>query len=121
MNSHSNIKPPVLLNLGDGSYHYNYNVKSVTKTREDGQPEEGYEYETVHIWGTPTYDNCVKAVLRSRLDETEEFALINKYNAYKLGLSTDKTAETDYKAYLKEVLAIKDMVRADIEGTNKAE
>lgn len=47
-------------------------------------------------------------------DETEEFSLINKYNAFVLGLSTDKADKTEYENYLKEVLAVKAMVRADL-------
>ena len=46
---------------------------------------------------------------------TEEFSLINKYNAFVLGLSTDETDKTEYEAYLSEVIAVKAMVRADLQ------
>ena len=75
---------------------------------------KAYDYDTVEVWGRPDYDKCVKAVLRSRRDETEEFSLINKYNAFVLGLSTDEADKTEYENYLKEVLAVKAMVRADL-------
>ena len=90
MKSNSNDRPPILQDLGNGSWHYNYNITEVD------------------------YDKCVKAVLRSRRDETEEFSLINKYNAFVLGLSTDEADKTEYENYLKEVLAVKAMVRADL-------
>ena len=104
MKSNSNDRPPILQDLGNGSWHYNYNITEV-----DVQPEpmaeaedeqataarKAYDYDTVEVWGRPDYDKCVKAVLRSRRDETEEFSLINKYNAFVLGLSTDEADKTE--------------------------
>lgn len=111
------------MDLGDGSFHYNYNIKEVEVQPADIQQEDtpavpqiGYECETVQIWGTPDYDKCVKAVLRSRRDETEEFNLINKYNAFALGLSKDPADQVEYKEYLAEVLAVKAMIKADFES-----
>ena len=143
MKSNSNDRPPILQDLGNGSWHYNYNITEVEVTPEpmaeaevtpepmaeaEVTPEpmaeaegdqvpaarKAYDYDTVEVWGRPDYDKCVKAVLRSRRDETEEFSLINKYNAFVLGLSTDKADKTEYENYLKEVLAVKAMVRADL-------
>ena len=123
MKSNSNDRPPILQDLGNGSWHYNYNITEVEVTPEPMAEAEGdqvpaarkaYDYDTVEVWGRPDYDKCVKAVLRSRRDETEEFSLINKYNAFVLGLSTDKADKTEYENYLKEVLAVKAMVRADL-------
>ena len=96
MKSNSNDRPPMAEAEGD-------QVPAARKA---------YDYDTVEVWGRPDYDKCVKAVLRSRRDETEEFSLINKYNAFVLGLSTDKADKTEYENYLKEVLAVKAMVRA---------
>ena len=118
MKSSSDVKPKVFQDLGDGSWHYNFNIREVDlPVEEEGQPaKKGFEYETVHIWGTPNYDICVKAVLRDRRDETEEFKLINKYNSYALGLSTEETYKKGYEAYLQEVLDVKAMVKVDIAG-----
>lgn len=85
-----------------------------TRRRTGTGRKEGIRLDTVEVWGRPDYDKCVKAVLRSRRDETEEFSLINKYNAFVLGLSTDEADKTEYENYLKEVLAVKAMVRADL-------
>lgn len=124
MKSNSNDRPPILQDLGNGSWHYNYNITEVeiqsepmAETEDEQEPaaRKAYDYDTVEIWGRPDYDKCVKAVLRSRRDETEEFSLINKYNAFVLGLSTDETDKTEYEAYLSEVIAVKAMVRADLQ------
>ena len=124
MKSNSNDRPPILQDLGNGSWHYNYNITEVeiqsepmAETEDEQEPaaRKAYDYDTVEIWGRPDYDTCVKAVLRSRRDETEEFSLINKYNAFVLGLSTDETDKKEYEAYLSEVIAVKAMVRADLQ------
>ena len=124
MKSNSNDRPPILQDLGNGSWHYNYNITEVEvqpgpMAEQEGEQTQAarkaYDYDTVEIWGRPDYDKCVKAVLRSRRDETEEFSLINKYNAFVLGLSTDETDKKEYEAYLSEVIAVKAMVRADLQ------
>ena len=121
MKSNSNDRPPILQDLGNGSWHYNYNITEVdvkpgpiTEDEQAASARKAYDYDTVEVWGRPDYDKCVKAVLRSRRDETEEFSLINKYNAFVLGLSTEEADKTEYENYLKEVLAVKTMVRTDL-------
>ena len=52
----------------------------------------------------------------NRRDETEEFSLINKYNAFALGLSTDEADKQEYEDYLTEVLSIKAMVKVDLQA-----
>lgn len=113
--------------LGNGSWHYNYNITEVEVRPEPMAEAEGeqapaarkaYDYDTVEVWGRPDYDKCVKAVLRSRRDETEEFSLINKYNAFVLGLSTDEADKTEYENFLTEVMAVKAMVRNDLAAAN---
>lgn len=127
MKSNSNDRPPILQDLGNGSWHYNYNIAEVEVRPEPMAVAEGeqapaarkaYDYDTVEVWGRPDYDKCVKAVLRSRRDETEEFSLINKYNAFVLGLSTDEADKKEYEAFLTEVMAVKAMVRNDLAAAN---
>ena len=127
MKSNSNDRPAILQDLGNGSWHYNYNIAEVEVRPEPMAVAEGehaptarkaYDYDTVEVWGRPDYDKCVKAVLRSRRDETEEFSLINKYNAFVLGLSTDEADKEEYEAFLTEVMAVKAMVRNDLAAAN---
>lgn len=63
-----------------------------------------YEFLQVRVAGKPTYDNCVKAVIRAYVSESDEFDLINQYNAYQVGLSVDKI---DYQKYLELTSEIK--------------
>ena len=116
MKSSSDIRPAVIQPLGNGAYHYNYNIVERQETDpETGEVKTVYDYDTVKVWDKPTYEKLVKAVIREKLDETQEFAIINEYNA---GVITDTTkkqeAKQAYKDYLTFVAATKAMVKADL-------
>jgi hypothetical protein len=119
MKSSSDIRPAVIQPLGNGAYHYNYNIVERQETDpETGEVKTVYDYDTVKVWDKPTYEKLVKAVIREKLDETQEFAIINEYNAGVLGVITDTTkkqeAKQAYKDYLTFVAATKAMVKADL-------
>ena len=119
MKSSSDIRPAVIQPLGNGAYHYNYNIVERQETDpETGEIKTVYDYDTVKVWDKPTYEKLVKAVIREKLDETQEFAIINEYNAGVLGVITDTTkkqeAKQAYKNYLTFVAATKAMVKADL-------
>lgn len=118
MKSYSDSAPATFLNLGNGSWQYNFNVQEILVPVEgdESKTRKAYEYESVIVWGIPTFASCVKAVLRDRRDETQEFNLVNRYNAYVLGVSTTEADRTDYIAYLREVAAVKLQVEQDIAG-----
>ena len=118
MKSSSNIRPAAIEPLGNGAYHYNYNIVERQETDpETGEVRTVYDYDTVKVWNEPTYGKLVKAVIREKLDETQEFAIINEYNAGVLGVITDRTAKDEakqaYKDYLTFVSETKAMVVND--------
>lgn len=119
MKSTSDIRPATIQPLGNGAYHYNYNIVERTETDpETGEVRTVYDYDTVKVWDEPTYEKLVKAVIREKLDETQEFAIINEYNAGVLGVITDSAAKAAakqaYKDYLTFVASTKAMVRQDL-------
>lgn len=120
MKSSSDVRPDIIQNLGNGSFHYNYNIVEVKVADEEVGEKTAYNFDTVQVWEKPTYDSLTRAVIRNEVDENEEFSLINDYYAAQLGLETDETrkakAVTEYKAHLSRVIAIKDMVRADLKA-----
>ena len=126
MKSSSDIRPAVIQPLGNGAYHYNYNIVERQETDpETGEIKTVYDYDTVKVWDKPTYEKLLKAVIREKLDETQEFAIINEYNAGVLGVITDTTkkqeAKQAYKDYLTFVAATKAMVKADLGIVEEAE
>jgi hypothetical protein len=115
MKSNSDVRPPILQDLGDGSWHYNYNIKEVQRTTERGEEQTVFEYETVHIWGLPKYETLVPLVIAGHYNPSKETSLINKYNAYGLKLSTNQQDKKDYEAYLAHTFEIKAMVKQDLQ------
>lgn len=119
MRSHSDVKPTVFEDLGNGSWHYNYNIIEVDVQPADIQQEEseapqiGYEYDTVQIWGTPTTDSIKKAVIAEHWDVTQEINLANNYERFRFGLTKDESFRDDYVEYLKKTDEIKKMVDSD--------
>nr|DAE05382.1 MAG TPA: hypothetical protein [Siphoviridae sp. cttm829] len=121
MKSNSNIRPSIIEPLGNGAYHYNYNIVERQETDpETGEIKTVYDYDTVKVWDEPTYDKLVKAVIRATFDETQELSIINEYNAGVLGVTTDKADKEDakkaYKDYLTFVAETKAKVKADLEA-----
>lgn len=134
MKSNSDIRPTAIQPLGNGAYHYNYNIKARTQEAEPQAQEENadgitadimaqipgvvYDYDTVEVWGVPNYKDLTRAVIRAEVSETEEFGLINDYNAAKAGLIDDESeaeeAEARYTAHLRRVSEIKAMVKVDL-------
>ena len=121
MKSSSDIRPAVIQPLGNGAYHYNYNIVERQETDlETGEIKTVYDYDTVKVWDKPTYEKLVKAVIRATFDEMQELSIINEYNAGVLGVTTDKADKEDakkaYKDYLTFVAETKAKVQADLEA-----
>ena len=119
MKSNSNVKPAIIQDLGNGSFHYNYHITEKKIENEEVGEKKVYDYDTVQVWEKPTYENLTRAIIRSEIDEPKEFSLINDYYAAQLGVETDDNRKAksvnDYKTYLLHVKEIKEMVRADLE------
>lgn len=127
MKSSSNVRPDIIQDLGNGSFHYNYNIVEEKVADEEVGEKTVYNFDTVQVWEKPTYENLTRAVIRNEVDENEEFSLINDYYAAQLGLEIDSArktkAVTEYKDHLRRVISIKTMVRADLQtaGYNQTE
>ncbi len=137
MKSSSDVRPVAIQPLGNGAYHYNYNIQERTQDPEpvaqseedpdgaetmvnDVSPRVVYDYDTVEVWGVPNYKDLTRAVIRAEVSETEEFGLINDYNAARAGILDDEEAEkaeAAYTAHLRRVAEIKAQVKEDLAGS----
>lgn len=94
--------PAVLERDNDGSYLYRFNIE-VEMGIPDGQEKEvqiGWKCCEVRTFNKPTKANLKKVIIRSVLDETAEFDLVNSYNKHVLGVAVDEKAVAAYKEYL---------------------
>ncbi len=94
--------PAVLEKDNDGSFLYRFNIEPEMGI-PDGQDKEvqvGWKCYEIRTFNKPTKANIKKAIIRSVLDETAEFDLVNSYNKHVLGVAVDEKAVADYKEYL---------------------
>lgn len=113
-------KPSVLEQDNDGSFLYRYNIEPEIGI-PDGQTEEiqiGWQCREIRIWEKPTKAVLKKAIIRSVVDETKEFALLNDYNKHILEIKIDSTAVAAYKEFLQFTEDVDAMLISDIEGQN---
>lgn len=113
-------KPSVLEQDNDGSFLYRYNIEPEIGI-PDGQTEEiqiGWQCREIRIWEKPTKAVLKKAIIRSVVDETKEFALLNDYNKHILEIKVDLTAVDAYKEFLQFTEDVDAMLISDIEGQN---
>ena len=77
MKSNSNINPNTIEAVGNGSYNVNYNItKSLII---DGNIQcESYDYETITVWGYPTYDTVVSEIIKEKYTYDFREAAIRK-------------------------------------------
>ena len=94
--------PAVLEKDNDGSVIYRVNITEETAI-PDGEAEErqiGWSCYEVRTFDKPTKANLKRVFIRSVIDETAEFALVNSYNKHILGIAMDDKAVAEYKEYL---------------------
>lgn len=95
--------PAVLEKDNDGSVIYRVNINE-EKAIPDGEAEErqiGWSCYEVRTFDKPTKANLKRVFIRSVIDETAEFALVNSYNKHILGIAPDDKAVAEYKEYLR--------------------
>ncbi len=95
-------RPAVLQRDNDGSTLYRFNIEPEmgAKEGEENEVQIGWKCCEIRIFSKPTKANLKKAIIRSVLDETAEFDLVNSYNKHVLGITKDEKAVADYKEYL---------------------
>lgn len=95
-------KPAVLEKDNDGSFIYRMNVEPEMGI-PDGKEKEtqiGWKCYEVRAFNQPTKENLKRTIIRSVIDETAEFDLVNSYNKHVLGVVVNEAAVTEYKEYL---------------------
>ena len=84
------------------SFLFRFNIEPEMGTR-DGKEKEtqiGWKCYEVRTFNQPTKSNLKRVIIRSILDETAEFDLVNSYNKHVLGVAPDDKAVAKYKEYL---------------------
>ena len=87
MKTNSDIRPKQIYPLGDGSYHFNYNIEEVI----DKEGNKSFNCDTIHVRDI-SYDNLVSKMIAEKYPINKELALhrqreikieeFEEYNAY---------------------------------------
>lgn len=99
MKSNSDRKPQAIMPLGDGTYHFNYNVKKTfVEVEGSDKKRANYDYDTLHVTDA-SYASIVAAMIAERYSVADELALHRQKDV--------KVAEfTEYSSYCEECKAI---------------
>ena len=114
-------QPSKLEPVGNGSYHYRYNISEVEKPSQGEDVEQTqtqWECEEVTVWAPLSANKITEKVLTERWDGNHEQKLVNEYNSAQIGLLSEEEAALRieaYKAFLTERAALKAMVDSDCE------
>lgn len=106
-------KPVAMKRDNDGSTLYRFNIKPEMGI-PDGETEErqiGWQCVEVRTFDRPTKANLKKAIIRSIIDETAEFALVNNYNKHVLGIAINERAVDAYKEYLQFTVDLDEILK----------
>lgn len=108
--------PSTLKRDNDGSYLYRYNIQPKMGTDEESGEEKqvGWQCREIRIWEQPTKSTLKKAIIRSLVDETEEFGIVNAYNKHLLGIRICEQAVEEYKEFLQFTEDLDKMLNTEI-------
>lgn len=94
--TYSDTRPQTLLPLGDGNWHYNFNIHNEPAPQIfKEEPREQYVYETVYIEGNPTIAKITAAMKNEGFSSAEIKA--EKENMRTVIKKTPKPAKIDAK------------------------
>ncbi len=92
-----NGKPAVIFHDNDGSTLFRINI---CEEYDDDGTLVGWSCFEIRTYKKANRANIKHDLIRAILDDSAEFALVNKYNMHKLGVLKNNEAVADYKAYL---------------------
>lgn len=95
-------KPAVLEYDNDGSWLYRLNIEPEMGFQrvKKKKPKSGGSAMKCAATNKATKENVKRVVIRSVIDETAEFDLVNSYNKHVLGVAVNESAVEEYKEYL---------------------
>ena len=116
----STVMPVPIDIMGNGTYYYNYIVseKDMESVTPDGSPinVHVWEYAPLYMYGTPNQGDVISELIRKHVSQDEELALVNKYNAFQFGITSDNKAEREYKEFCRLAAGIRERVKMDFQS-----
>lgn len=101
-------QPSKLEPVGNGSYHYRYNISEVEKPSQGEDVEQTqtqWECEEVTVWAPLSANKITEKVLTERWDSNYEQKLVNEYNSAQFGMMSVEEATKRINAYKEFLIA----------------
>lgn len=99
-------QPSKLEPVGNGSYHYRYNISEVEKPLQSEDIEQSqWECEEVIVWAPLSANKITEKVLTERWDSNYEQKLVNEYNSAQFGMMSVEEATKRINAYKEFLIA----------------
>lgn len=126
MKSNSNIRPASLLDLGDGNWHYNWNITEGVKEDEQGNETPDYNYDTAFIAGEPTVPKIVSAVVHEHYTDENISMMTALHQAAESGICEEPGGYSEYLSLVVDTraaaeAAIEELAQAIAEAAEKEE
>lgn len=99
MKAYSKEAPKQVELISPETYRVRWDIRKVKEETEDGVVEQ-YACNECTVYAPLTQDSILRAAIRAGISQSEELKLINDYNAYTLGLTTDSIVVDRYKSYI---------------------
>ena len=74
MRTNSDVRPKQIYPLGDGTYHFNYNIEELFAENEEGEEIKSFVCDTIHVRDI-SYDNLVSKMIAEKYSIDKELAL----------------------------------------------
>lgn len=97
----------------DGSTLYRINIEPEFDA-ENPETQIGWKCFETRVFGELNAGNIEHTFIRSVIDESAEFALVNAYNAHVLNVHASEEAVDEYKEYLRFKFDIEARIAADL-------
>ncbi len=97
----------------DGSTLYRINVEQEYDP-EEPEKQIGWKCFEIRVFGEVNKANIEHAFIRSVIDESAEFALVNAYNAHVMQVHVDENAVAKYREFLQFKFDLEARICADL-------
>ena len=102
MKKYSDTMPLSLQPLGDGNYHYNYNITTEQVEYMNGETRTQYVCDTVFISGEPTIAKLVAAVIAESYTADDIALLTAQHQAAEQGIGEEPDGYVEYLTLVSE-------------------
>lgn len=119
MKTYSDERPRSLMPLGDGNWHYHYNIQETeAPAMEDGgEPRTQFESDTVLVAGEPTVGKIVAAVVHESYTDEDIALMTALHQAAESGICEEPEGYSEYLSLVVDTRAAAEAAIEELEAS----